>query len=566
MIVSLVALAVLLLVVVMAVRRPMAEADRERRVAAAARARTAELRAQAQQREERESLVAAAQPGPRVELAVTTGRLAKRGQAGGVAAGTCIVVDADLAARGVVVVGPSGSGKTRGVLQPFAGHWLQSDERAGMFAFSEKPNWGRILVRVANVVGRDPRTVHVVGPGGSAWPLLRGLAPDAVADFVRTAISLAGTTDAFFSSSAENLVRRVAGVLHAVARGGPLVVDNVTDEGEVLERITLDYDLASVSRLARMTQAEMDLLVPEIRARAMILDARGDADGKRRIDLHLPEIIKTLSSSADKQREGITATIDAVLAPFFTEHAFTEAFSGSEPFDLGVLDEGHVVILDVDRNVYPGAATLAFLLGFAQMTQHMRSRIARQDDGEELNDILFLADEYAQVADKKTHPAMWRVAREARVCPLIAYQVHTDLQGVLGKEIADGMIANFSTRVVFPTSDPASVALVSGGKAEVERESRTTTEGWTQGTNTGMSGGQGGWSSGTTDGSSGGTSSATALQERDVVDVQLMDSLHNRIVRSVPVDEQVAEVVVRTIQRERRVLDVCRVKAWDPPR
>jgi hypothetical protein len=77
-----------------------------------------------------------------------------------------------------------------------------------------------------------------------------------------------------------------------------------------------------------------------------------------------------------------------------------------------------------------------------------------------------------------------------------------------------------------------------------------------------MSGGQGEWSSG----SSGGTSSAVSLAERDVVDVQLIDGLRNRIVRSVPVEDQVAEIIVRTVQGERRVLDVCRVKAWDPAR
>jgi len=545
--------------ILLAIRAPFVEADREQRVAEAARTRTAEIQSQ--------KLRAAAAPKPvgiRVPLGVTTGLLRSRGQAGGVPAGTHLIVEADLAARGIVVVGPSGSGKTRAVLQPFTGHWLESDPRAGMFAFSEKPNWGKILVRIARAVGRDPATIHVVGPGGAPWPLLRGLAPDAVADFVRTAISLAGTTDAFFSSSAENLVRRVAGVLHAVSRAGALVIEPMASNGDHLDPIVLDYDLASVSRLSRMTPAEMDVILPEIRARAMILDARGDADAKRRIDLHLPEIEKTLGSSAEKQREGITATIDAVLAPFFTEAAFTDAFSGDGTFDLGVLDQGHVVILDVDRNLYPGAATLAFLLGFAQMTQHMRSRIARQDDGEDLNDILFVADEYAQVADKKTHPAMWRVAREARVCPLIAYQVHTDLQGVLSREIADGMIANFTTRIVFPTSDPSSVALVSGGKAEVERESSTTNESWSSGKNAGMHGQ--GFSSGTSDGTSGGTSSAVSLQEREVVDVQLMDSLANRIVRGVPVENQVAEVVVRTVQGSRRVLDVCRVKAWDPPR
>jgi hypothetical protein len=212
----------------------------------------------------------------------------------------------------------------------------------------------------------------------------------------------------------------------------------------------------------------------------------------------------------------------------------------------GVLDRGHVVILDVDKNVYPGAATLAFLLGFAQMSQHMRSRISRQDDGEDINDILFCADEYAQVADAKTHPAMWRVAREARVCPLLAYQVHTDLQAAMGsKEAADGMIANFTTRVVFGTSDPASIALVSGGKAEVQRTSEGSTTQQSEGRHDGSSGGPGGWSSGTNTGTSEGSSSTTAWAEREVVDQQLMDSLSNKIVRSVPVDNQVAEVVIR---------------------
>lgn len=134
------------------------------------------------------------------------------------------------------------------------------------------------------------------------------------------------------------------------------------------------------------------------------------------------------------------------------------------------------------------------------------------------------------------------------------------------REAADGMIANFTTRVVFPTSDPASVALVSGGKAEVWRTAEGVTAQESRGENSGMSGGHGGWSSGSNTGTSSGTSRTTSLQEREVVDVQLMDGLANRITRSVPVEDQVAEVVVRTVQGSRRVLDVCRVKACDPPR
>jgi hypothetical protein len=45
-----------------------------------------------------------------------------------------------------------------------------------------------------------------------------------------------------------------------------------------------------------------------------------------------------------------------------------------------------------------------------------------------------------------------------------------------------------------------------------------------------------------------------------------MDGLANRITRSVPVEDQVAEVVLRAVQGARRLLDVCRVKARHPRR
>ena len=51
-----------------------------------------------------------------------------------------------------------------------------------------------------------------------------------------------------------------------------------------------------------------------------------------------------------------------------------------------------------------------------------------------------------------------------------------------------------------------------------------------------------------------------ALAERDVFDLQLIDSLRNRM-QNVPVDEKVGEVV-KTFPGSPRMLDVCRVRAW----
>jgi hypothetical protein len=106
-----------------------------------------------------------------------------------------------------------------------------------------------------------------------------------------------------------------------------------------------------------------------------------------------------------------------------------------------------------------------------------------------------------------------------------------------------------------------------GSLAETLRSmSDPTTSQESEGLQSGVSGVPGGHSSGQNVGTSSGTSVTDSLQARDVVDLQLMDSLRNRINRSVPVEQQWAEVVVRTVQGERRVLDVCRVKAWDSPR
>lgn len=193
-------------------------------------------------------------PEIRVPIGTTTGKLKARGQINGIGPGKELVLNADLFSRGVVIVGPSGSGKTRACLQPMIGHWLSSDPTSGLFAFADKPNWGNIIRRIAIAMGRDPETIHLVGPGGQNWPLLRNLPPDAVANFVRVAITLDGASDGFFTPSAVNLVRRVASVLSGVTAGGPLIIHESAPHGKV---INLDYDLASVSRLCRMNASEM---------------------------------------------------------------------------------------------------------------------------------------------------------------------------------------------------------------------------------------------------------------------------------------------------------------------
>lgn len=256
--------------------------------------------------------------------------------------------------------------------------------------------------------------------------------------------------------------------------------------------------------------------------------------------------------------------IDTVIEPFISQRALRRAFCGEEPFEVGAaLDAGHVVILDVDLGKYDAAARLVYLLAFEQLRLHMLKRIGRIEDGAVLNPVAFVSDEYAEVAIRE-HKRMWRLCREACIAPIIAYQLQSDLQDTVGShDAADALVAGFATKVIFRTDDEASVSVVSRGlgKAEVERTSRTTS----QGSNQGWSGGGVG-ASGQSGGENWSESEATAMQERSVVDAQLVQALRSDIRREIPVEAQVAEALVITNVGGKRVADVCEVRAWDPPR
>ncbi len=523
---------------------------------------------------ERKSRGRKRESGPVVPIGVATGRLLSANNASGLAAGTVVEIDTETACRGIVVIGPSGSGKGYGVLQPFVGHWLEQDATSGLFAFSDKPNWASILRDIALHVRGERAVIHIVGPGREPWPLLKGLSPDAVAAFVRSAMHLGAESkgDSFFENSAANLVRRVASVLHAATQIGPVEISVESPNGDGATSYTLRYDLESIARICKMGGEEFSqLVVPELRAQGALLEP-AHADAKRLLDFNLPDVEAALSSVAEKQREGIKGSIDTVLAPFFTSGEFVEAFSGERDFDLGALDRGEIVILDVDKDAYPDAYRLAFLLAFEQCKLHMRRRITRKQRGERLNAILFVADEYAQVVDR-SHAEMWRISRESRIAPLIAYQIHSDLHGKIGRDPADGMMRNMTTRIEFPNDDPASIALVNAGRAEVDRTSKNAGGSKQVGKNSGAStnlahggGGNMGSSFGEsiTEGDSWGET--VSKVQLAVVDEQLMESLRNDISEYVPEPERKAEVVVRTVMDGKRVLEVVKVQAWAPRR
>ncbi|TAN31322.1 hypothetical protein EPN29_13770, partial [bacterium] len=380
-------------------------------------------------------------------------------------------IDEESAYGGLLALGPMGSGKTRAVLQPWAGWWLR-DPTAGLFAYGVKPNWSASLVAIALAMGREPEQIHVVGPGYAPWPLIRGLEPDSVANFVREAFRREGAAhggDQFFSDSATNLVRRAAAILYY--SGQYLVADTLSPTGDVVRPRTLGYDLESISEIVHATGEDANTIAAAVRARASGLEGEAAEDleaalaGYERLTKDLPE----------KTRGSVVGQIDTVVEPFLSSRALRTAFCSNEEFDLeSALVDGGVVVLDVDLGRYAAAARLVYLLAFEQMRRLMIRRIDDERQGHELDPVAFVADEYAEVATA-AHKSMWRLCREARIAPVIAYQLHSDLRSVVGgKDAADALVAGMRTKVLFATDDEASVQLAAGALGQVDREYEST--------------------------------------------------------------------------------------------
>jgi len=511
--------------------------------------------------------------GPVIDIARGTGRLAARGHGSPILADESVLIDTDAAYGGTVVIGPMGSGKSRAVLQPWVGHWLTTDKSAGMFAYGVKPNWSSILERIAVYADRTPEQIHVVGPGHLPWPLLIGLEPDNVANFMSEAFRRNGgnSSGQVWEDQAVNIARRICAMLYYATGGGKgrrLIADTCTPDGEVIRARTLGYDLASVSEIVHARDEHLAAIISAMRGRVAEL-AASNREASEDLENAMSGFSRLTDKVPEKQRAGYDSQIDSVIEVFDANRELRKAFCSDQDFDLqGALANGGCVILDIDLGQYAAAGRLVYLLAFEQMRRLMLGRIKQIDAGERVDPVAFIADEYAEVA-VQAHKSLWRLCREAKIAPVIAYQLHSDLRSVVGGgDAADALVVGMRTKIMFSTDDKASVDLVGGALGSVRNtyETYAYNRGSNSGSNFGSNHGpQGGGSSGSSSGSSEGESWSQSLQQDQIVDAQVVQSLSNRIRRDVPLDQQVAEAILIGELRGKRVADIVLLRAWDPP-
>lgn len=489
-------------------------------------------------------------PEPVLNLGIATGAFAERNHAAPMAPGHRVTIPFELAYRGIAVIGSSGTGKGRCFVQPIARDVL-AVPGCGLFAFAVKPQFARDLGTLARRLGRPADTIHIIGPrdGQGAWGLTNGLAPDAVAKFVRTAFNVDGaqTKEQYFSTNAVNLVRSCSQMLDVATRyGGSVEVrlfEHMRGNQQFKETVSLNYDFYSLADLYHAPQfGQLDAYLAPFEQRLSSIKTPKD----QKILKDAIKQFRWLARMDDKAAQtysGIASQADTVLNPFWSSPSLQHAFCRGD-FDLQTaLNKGHLVVLDIPLDEYPETATLIYLLAFQQFLIFAQRRQGQS----QLNPVFLLADEYAHVADAE-HTKMFRTCREARIAPIIIYQQQSSLKAVLRTEhAAEEMLSGMATKIVLAgTDDPATVEAFSTRLGEAEIPVTSTSAGYSAGGQHNAS-----------------TGSSTQPMLRKVLDAQFMRGLRSNLEESVPLDQQFAEAVIMTKIGDRSADDVVRLRPFD---
>lgn len=515
---------------------------------------------------EQHALAEAKAKGPIADIARAQGILKQRGHASALEPNAPILLPADRLFTGCVVIAPTESGKTACIAQPLAGHWLD-DPRAGMIAPGIKRSWGDRLTEIAVACGRTRDQIHRIGPGEEleSWPLIKGLEPDAISQFFQDAIGNQG--DKYWSLAAANVIRRVAGILyHATSDGSKLCADVEAANGEVVRSFTLSYDLRSLATLAYARGDALKAIVRAARAKAEMLRPVNRRAAES-IDLALESHERVMESIPEKQWGSVVNMLDAVIDPFVSNLDLARAFASDSEFDIGCLERGHVVVLDVDLSKFGATAKFVYGLARAQLKEFMLKREHRIESCLEANAILYLQDEYASYAGANDDELL-RLCRAAHIASVMLYQSQSILEKEVGDKSAAAIAGAVVNKFIFRTDDYSTIKLLMEalGSADVEFESYSRNRGSSSGSSMGNNHGpQGGGNSGFNSGASEGESWSTSVQQRQVVDQQLIQTLRKRLGKEIPRDEAFAECVFIGDMGERRVADVVRVHPWSPP-
>lgn len=374
--------------------------------------------------------------------------------------GELLLYGEQSARRGTIAVGAPGSSKTRSKIYPDLYWALHSSPRAGALVFVTKRRATQDCFAIASAF-RQRNQIHVVGIGSDREhiDITAGMTHESIGDAIQDGL---GTSHSDFwrhgpSAFVEGFVE-IAQTLAPATIHVPADVDKegiVTPGGEAYD-FEIAGGLPTVLKLISLDGRRLDAVFAYGFKRAAEMQNRNPHRAKALNELlhEVKERVLPLMLKDAKLGEELRQSVLPQLQPF-ARGPLREAFCDPSGIDLGLLEKGHVILIEVDEAEHPRAVATVVRMVFRRIVQIARDRTASERVGF-LDPVILLCDEYTNYA-APGHVQAWNIVRESNFCPTVGITSISALTKQLGgdRDAANAIVANFANKFFFEVDDKA---------------------------------------------------------------------------------------------------------------
>ena len=372
--------------------------------------------------------------------------------------GTLMLYGEQSVCRGTIVIGAPGSSKTRSKIYPDLYWGLKTAPRAGALVFVTKRRATTDFYRIARSL-RPAECIHIVGvgPDRETIDVTAGMTHESIGDAVRDGL---GTSHSdFWIHGPAAFVEGFVEIIHALAPATievPALQDSqrATNPGNEAYTLTIGDTLPTLLKLLTLEARMLDALFAYGFARATSIesDRPDDAAALRDLLLEVKGRILPLLQRDAKLGEELRQSVLPQLQPF-ARGVLRETFCDRGGIDLSLLEQGHVILIEIDETEHPRAVGTVIRMIFRRIVQMARERSTANRIGL-LDPILLICDEYTNYA-ATGHLQAWNTVRESKFCATIGITSISALTKQLGgnHDATNAIVANFGNKFFFDADD-----------------------------------------------------------------------------------------------------------------
>lgn len=472
--------------------------------------------------------------------------------------GTILLYGEQSVRRGTIVIGAPGSSKTRSKVYPDLYWGLKTAPRAGALVFVTKRRATKDCYRIARS-HRPADRIHVVGIGTNreTMDITAGMTHESFGDAVRD--GLGSSHSDFWIHGPSAFVEGFVEIIHALAPA-TIAMPAIKDKDGAIEPggepydLVLDEMLPSLLQLISLDARRLDAIFAYGLKRADSNEGACPNDAAALRDL-LREVkgrVLPLLQRDAKLGEEFRQSVLPQLQPF-ARGILRDTFCDHHGIDLSLLEQGHVILVEIDETEHPRAIGTVIRMIFRRIVQMARERTASNRKGS-LDPILLICDEYTNFA-APGHVQAWNTIRESDFCATVGITSVSALAKQLGgdQNATNAIVANFANKFFFEIDDKLT--------RDIARELIGQTTVFRHGTTTGTSKTHG--SSGNA-GSSSSSQRSRGMSESESSSEHREDALDGAIWRSLGADREYATAIAFVRTDSGIATDVVTLGVLDP--